>query len=80
MVRWMNYSLLVGALLLGSAPNAGAAKAKKVRVNSDRIVLADLLMGVSSDAGSLDMGRSPLPGQSRVFTRKQIKERMRNGT
>ena len=77
MVRWMSYSLLVGALLLGSAPNAGAAKAKKVRVNGDRIVLADLLSGVSSDAGSLDMGRSPLPGKARVFTRKQIKERMR---
>ena len=77
MVRWMSYSLLVGALLLGSAPNAGAAKAKKVRVNSDRVLLADLLSGVSSDAGSLDMGRAPSPGQSRIFTRKQIKDRMR---
>ncbi len=77
MVRWMKYSLLVGALLLGSALNATAAKVKKVKVNSDRIVLADLLTGVGSDIGSLDMGRSPLPGHARVFTRKQIKDRMR---
>ena len=65
---------LVAAVAL-AAP-AGAET--KVSVDGPNVRLAEIDPGASAELGAIDLGRAPPPGASRVLTRREIRQRVRD--
>jgi hypothetical protein len=58
---------------------AGPAGAEtKVSVDGPSITLADIDPGAPAALGAIDLGRAPPPGNSRVLTRREIRQRVRD--
>ena len=71
---WMA-GLAFGLLL--SATSADAASMRRVRVDSSRIALGDVLRNAPASIANLDLGPSPRPGKSRVLKGEYIRKRLR---
>jgi hypothetical protein len=50
--------------------------AARIEVDADRVLLGDVVRGVSAEVSSVDLGPSPEPGFSRIMTRRQVKSRL----
>ena len=70
------WAIAVGTLALNTTI-AGAAKIRKVRVNSERMSLGQLVPDVPPRIAALDLGRSPMPGRNKVVKREHIRKRLR---
>jgi Chaperone for flagella basal body P-ring formation len=56
---------------------AGPLAAEETReISGTRIELAELVPSVSGEIGAIDLGRSPPPGGSRLFTRAEIQRQI----
>jgi len=67
-------ALVVGACLAAALP-AGAETI--VNVTSRTVHVSDLDPGASAEIGGIELGRSPPPGSSRLFQRREIVDRLR---
>jgi hypothetical protein len=63
------------ALLLGTALPAGAETV--VNVASRTVHVSDLDPGAPADIAAIDLGRAPPPGSSRLYTRREILDLLR---
>jgi len=67
------------ACFLAAVALAGPLGAEtKVRVDGPSVRLADVDPGASAELGAIDLGRAPPPGGSRVLTRREIRQRVRD--
>jgi hypothetical protein len=53
------------------------AAPRRVEVDGDRVLLADVVPRIGADLGGLDLGPAPAPGQSRRLQRQELVDRLR---
>jgi len=75
MTRRSLFSVLAVAALAAAAPHAGAETI--VNITSRNVHVSDFDPGAPLELASIELGRAPPPGSSRLFTRQEISERVR---
>lgn len=70
------YALLVGFAVFASS----AARADDIAIEGDRVTLAMILPALAgSTLGALDVGPSPMPGQSSVIRASDVRAKLKEG-
>lgn len=75
MTRRSLFSAWAVAALVMAAPHAGAETV--VNVTTRNVRVSDFDPGAPPELASIDLGRAPPPGSSRLFTRREISDRVR---